>query len=951
MNNHDEELLAELLLQWEELYERGQDSSPQELCRDCPHLIEELGKRIAAMKATNWLNNPDCPADSPAAPTSQSAGKVLGGRYRLDDLIATGGFAEVWRAFDTELQRIVAIKLPKPNRLASATNFITEARRVARLKHPGIVPVFDVGTEGTNCFIVSEYVEGGSLGDRLTKSPPTPKETSRWLSEIAAALEYAHLHGVIHRDLKPANILIDHHGRALLADFGIAQSAQKTGTVAPSLGTLRYMSPEQLEGNAATPQSDVYSLGVVLHECLTGRLPYSSNEPSVLRREIVGGAKQLSKDVPAALLDVCQKAMKRLPHERHASAAHFATELDTAAGKALPVGRWWKSPFFFATLLVLPLVTVFVANAFPFLAPQKEVAPKKQIAGGKAQSQATPLEEAKESLPEPVVEVKQLPTRENSIRMKLIEIPAGYFYMGSDRGNPDERPVHKTTITRPFYMGQTEVTQDQWLKVMGTPRWKEREYLHEGPNHAASCMDWFEAVEFCNKLTQMDRDAGVLGENEKYALPTEAQWEYACRAGTVTTYSYGDDPDLLSYFAWWGAIWGDGNAKKEQYPHDVATKKPNPWGLYDMHGNVYEWCSDWYGADYYGKSPKKNPLGPVEGTYRVLRGGGWITYAHFCRSTIRFPDNPPDGRWQHVGFRVVLNVEPAPSPGKALTSVEIDHQPFADVLLVANESLVVRDLTAGAPVSANKPQVSFASIPADLAKLQYSMLPAGAVVVTGIRFKTAGRVVVGTDWHQRNGFLEQKWAAYFAKQAVQRSLSCGGLQLWDVVANAGDTVVVPSSCVVMSSTIDTTRQVEAHLTQPIPVQAPCAEGLIESARPMPRGIVGDPGFNVKRKLPEDLMGLEYVIHGTDGPLPASEMAIVITFKTAGRIAFLSAWRGGMPELTALDDQSMRFFAYRRMNGRLGEWDIWDIAGEPGERVVVPEWGKILAEDIEVQVMK
>jgi hypothetical protein len=104
VNNHDEELLAELLLQWEELYERGQDSSPQELCRDCPHLIEELRKRIAAMKATNWLNDPDCPADSPAASTSQSAGKVLSGRYRLDDLIATGGFAEVWRAFDTELQ-------------------------------------------------------------------------------------------------------------------------------------------------------------------------------------------------------------------------------------------------------------------------------------------------------------------------------------------------------------------------------------------------------------------------------------------------------------------------------------------------------------------------------------------------------------------------------------------------------------------------------------------------------------------------------------------------------------------------------------------------------------------------------------------------------------------------------------------------------------------------------
>ena len=331
MTYHDEELLAELLLQWEELYERGQDSSPEELCRDCPHLIEELRARIAAMKATNWLNNPDCDEDPASACSPQATGKVLNGRYRLDTLIATGGFAEVWRAFDTELQRIVAIKLPKPSRLASSTNFITEARRVARLKHPGIGPVFDVGTEDGRCFIVSEYVEGGSLADRLAKSPPAVSETVQWLGEIATALEYAHLHGVIHRDIKPANILIDHHGRALLADFGIAQSAQKTGTFAPSLGSLRYMSPEQLEGKAATPQSDVYSLGVVLHECLTGELPYSSSDPSVLRKEVVEGTTTFKTATPGSLIDVCKKALRRLPHERHSSSAHFASDLERAS--------------------------------------------------------------------------------------------------------------------------------------------------------------------------------------------------------------------------------------------------------------------------------------------------------------------------------------------------------------------------------------------------------------------------------------------------------------------------------------------------------------------------------------------------------------------------------------------------------------------------------------------
>lgn len=649
MTTHDEELLTELLLQWEELYERGQDSSPEELCRDCPHLIEELRERIAAMKATNWLNDPDCDADALLPASHQAAGTVLLGRYRLDTLIATGGFAEVWRAFDAELQRIVAIKLPKPSRLASSTNFITEARRVARLKHPGIVPVFDVGTSDGRCFIVSEYVEGGSLADRLAKSSPTVSQTVQWLGEIATALEYAHVHGVIHRDIKPANILIDHHGRALLADFGIAQSAHKTGTFAPSLGTLRYMSPEQLEGKAATPHSDVYSLGVVLHECLTGELPYSSSDPCVLRHEILQGKRILDKNVPAALMSVCKKAMQPLPHERHSSAGHFASDLERVASEKIPAGRWWKTLAFFA------IPVAIVAASTTWFADVPNVAAK-QDANERNPSTNVP--------PEPTVEVRELPSRTNSIGMKLLQIPTGDFYMGSDRGNPDERPVHKVKLTRPFWIGQTEVTQEQWLKVMGTPCWKEREYCHEGLQHAATCIDWFDAVEFCRKLTDLEHDAGILEENERYSLPTEAQWEYSCRAGTVTLYSYGDDPNLLSYFAWWGAIWGDGNAKHEQYPHDVATKKPNPWGLYDMHGNVYEWCSDWYAADYYGKSSREDPKGPDHGDFRVLRSGGWITYAHFCRSTIRFPDNPPEGRWQHVGFRVVLQDEAQPPAGE-----------------------------------------------------------------------------------------------------------------------------------------------------------------------------------------------------------------------------------------------------------------------------------------------
>ncbi len=327
MTDSDGEILADLLLRWEELRERGQDTPAEQICQDHPHLLEEFSRRTKILAVTSWLDHPQTNADSQQdAPDVPTEPRTLVNRYRLDSLIAEGGFAQVWRGYDLELQRVVAVKVPKPNRLQSSDAFMAEARRVARLKHPGIVQVYDVGTDGELCFIVSEFVEGGSLADRLSKNPPTTEQAIRWIIDIAEALEHAHLHGVIHRDIKPANILIDHHGRALLADFGIAQSANKAGQEALSLGTLRYMSPEQLEGRTCDPQADIFSLGVVLHEATTGRLPYSSVEPNVLRREIVTGI-QTVPSVPDKIKGICKKALQRNPSDRHVSAACFAAEL------------------------------------------------------------------------------------------------------------------------------------------------------------------------------------------------------------------------------------------------------------------------------------------------------------------------------------------------------------------------------------------------------------------------------------------------------------------------------------------------------------------------------------------------------------------------------------------------------------------------------------------------
>ena len=204
-----------------------------------------------------------------------------------------------------------------------------------------------------------------------------------------------------------------------------------------------------------------------------------------------------------------------------------------------------------------------------------------------------------------------------------------------------EKPRHRVTISKSFYMGQTEVTQSQWKSVMGTEPWKDEILVKEGANYPASYVSWEDTQEFCRRLSQK--------EGRTYRLPTEAEWEYACRAGSETVYSFGDNASKLGDFGWFD---DRADSIDEEYAHLVGQKRANDFGLFDMHGNVFEWCSDWYDEDYYKSSRSTDPNGASSGSFRVKRGGSWYFRAMGGRSASR-SWHTPTRRSGHLGFRLV----------------------------------------------------------------------------------------------------------------------------------------------------------------------------------------------------------------------------------------------------------------------------------------------------------
>ena len=222
----------------------------------------------------------------------------------------------------------------------------------------------------------------------------------------------------------------------------------------------------------------------------------------------------------------------------------------------------------------------------------------------------------------------------------------------SENDIQDEKQV-SVKLTTGFWLGKYEVTQREWTQGMASEPWKGKDQTKEGDDFPATYLSWEDATTFADKLTREERAAGRLSDEWKYTLPTEAQWEYACRARsrTTTRFSFGDDESQLSEYGWWGGLVGGGNAKNEQHAHRVGQKKPNAWGLCDMHGNVLEWCRDGYTKNLPGGT---DPEDTSKDSFRLLRGGSWAGNASDCRSARRASTLPRNSA-SVVGFRLALS--------------------------------------------------------------------------------------------------------------------------------------------------------------------------------------------------------------------------------------------------------------------------------------------------------
>ena len=541
--------------------------------------------------------------------------------FLIEKVLGAGGFGITYLARDTSLGRQVVIKENLPSMCAhrdtsslvvrpspshedeenfrwSLENFSKEATMLASLDHPGIVKVHRSFEAFGTAYFVMPFVEGLAFDELIRERRAAGQSFSEvelkgLLTRVLDALSHLHARGIYHRDIKPGNILITNEGIPVLIDFGSARQrlSEHSMTVIESPG---YTPFEQLQsrGNVG-PWSDLYALGGTLVKAIAGEAPPKAtdrafDDPFVQMMDL----PELSAAFSPAFLSALDRSLANRPAERWQDAGEWKAALEETGRQR-------------ADLPASPLGVVSVPEC---------------------ENQSGPLP----------VEERDFPLTE-STSIRMCWIPPGEFLMGS----PEEEArrhyneiQHSVTLTQGFWIAKYPVTQVQWETAMG-----------RNPSHLKGADLPVDSVSWNDICGNDQRSGGFLGrinarapDEMRFDLPTEAEWEYACRAGTTGPYAGVVD----------SMAWHDGNSGNKTHP--VGGKKPNAWSLHDMHGNVREWCADWYGA--YPSGAVTDPEGPVSGLVRVIRGGSCSFGADYCRAALR-GGNDSTNSYYSTGFRLV----------------------------------------------------------------------------------------------------------------------------------------------------------------------------------------------------------------------------------------------------------------------------------------------------------
>ena len=612
-------------------------------------------------------------------------GEILSKRYRILYPLSEGRAGAVYRAWDMTDGRDVAVKEYLDPELELQAEFRAEVRRLSGLKHPQLPELLDhFALEGSGQYLISGYVDGVDLQSLLNQYGPLPSDLIvSWLQAACVPLAYLHEKKQLHLNVKPANIRLTPQNDIFLVDTGL-----------PGLGISKgdgYSPPEQQSQTAVTSQSDIYSLGATLYALLTGQTP-----PDALRREsglaTLRPAREVNPDVEPYLSVVASRAMDLRPDVRHETAVEFAHALERPASRPAnlaspelrrsepaypppprpvrhrPTRRQIEQRTIFG-LLALLLVTIGVGIGAVWGSQRQDLLP------GGSEASATATFESQiiaavtaistmdpTSTPTPTPTPTPMPFTDDLTGARMIFIQGGIFRMGFDDGELDERPSHVVRLDS-YYIDETEVTNEAYglcveEGVCRPPINRGATYYQDYfdsstySDYPVIFVTWYDADRFCNWRGGR--------------LPTEAEWERAAgfdlETMTKLRYPWGDffDGNLLNYCdencprADRDTRFNDGF--RDTAPVGNYLDGRSRAGLFDMAGNVMEWVGDWYDRRYYQNSGEINPMGPLEGDFKVIRGGSWLSSPSGVTVTARNHYDPSVAR-ANLGFRCAL---PAP---------------------------------------------------------------------------------------------------------------------------------------------------------------------------------------------------------------------------------------------------------------------------------------------------